>query len=88
MAKAKKKQVKQKSPFKNYWEKNNYFLLGLGISIIILGFILMAQGPWDSTLSLIVSPIVLLVAYLIILPLSILYKKKKISSADNVSSKS
>ena len=91
MAKAKvkkKKQIKLPSPFKNYWSKNNYLLFGIGIGIIILGFIFMAQGPWDSVLSLSISPIVLLIAYIIVFPLSILYKKKKNIPTKDVSSKS
>lgn len=74
------------SPFKNYWIKNNYFLFGLGIGILIIGFVLMAQGPWDNPLSLTLSPIVLLIAYIVVFPLSILYKKKN-KAAENVSSK-
>ncbi len=75
------------SPFKNYWTKMNYNFFWLGILTVIIGFILMAQGPWDNPLSLSVSPIVLLFAYFIIFPLSILYKKKN-SSEEDVSSKS
>jgi Protein of unknown function (DUF3098) len=90
MSKIKQKIKKQKkdlsSPFKNYWDKSNYILLGIGMGIIVLGFILMAQDPWDNPLSLSVSPLVLLFAYLIVFPLSILYKKKKSSTVNNVSS--
>lgn len=86
MAKVKAKFKKQKntftSPFKNYWERNNYILFGLGIVVVILGFILMSQGPWDNPVSLSFSPIVLLIAYVIIFPLSILYRKKKIIAKD------
>lgn len=92
MSKIKSKSKKQTqtvtSPFKNYWSKNNYILLVLGVGIIIVGFILMAQSPWDNPVSLSVSPIVLLVAYIIVLPLSILYKKKKNNLGSDVSSKS
>ena len=88
MAKLKpKKNIKNVSPFKNYWNQYNYILLGLGIGIIILGFILMAQTPWDNALSLSISPIVLLIAYIVIFPLSILFKKKKSSSVNNAPSK-
>ena len=69
-----KKQLE--SPFKNYWLKSNYMLLGAGLAVLILGFFLMSFGPWDNPISLSISPIVLLVAYLVIFPLSILYKKK------------
>lgn len=92
MAKVKPKSKKQiktlSSPFKNYWSKSNYILLTLGILIIIIGFILMAQSPWDNPLSLSISPIVLLAAYVIIFPLSILYKKKKNKLGSDVSSES
>lgn len=83
--KSKKSAKKITSPFKNYWNKNNYILFGIGIGIIIIGFLLMAQGPWDNPLSLSISPVVLLIAYVIVFPLSILYKKKS-SSVNNVPS--
>jgi hypothetical protein len=89
MSKVKPKSKKQakiiKSPFNNYWNKNNYVILGFGIGIIILGFILMAQSPWDNPLSLSYSPIILLIAYLIVFPLSILYKSKKNKMDNDVS---
>jgi hypothetical protein len=73
-----KKKVKKivQSPFKNYWSKENYIILALGLLVITIGYILMAQAPWDNPVSLSISPIVLLIAYLIIFPLSIFYKKK------------
>ncbi|MCX7798065.1 MAG: DUF3098 domain-containing protein [Melioribacter sp.] len=71
------KDTKQKiSPFKDYWQKNNYIILITGLIFIIIGYILMAQDPWYNPLSLSVSPIVLLIAYLIIIPLSIIFTKK------------
>ena len=71
------------SPFENYWTKNNYLLLGLGIAVLIIGYFLLSQGPWDNPLSLSVAPIVLLVAYVIIFPLAIMYKKKSHNSSNN-----
>lgn len=84
MAKVKKR-VKStnkrfESPFQNYWTKNNYLLLGVGILVLIIGYFLMSQGPWDNPLSLTIAPIVLLIAYVIIFPLSIMYKKKSDNS--------
>ncbi len=85
--KVKSKNNKQKftSPFKNYWSRRNYIILASGLVIVILGFILMAQGPWDNPISLSYSPIVLLIAYIIIFPLSIL--KSKNNSKPDVPSK-
>ena len=64
------------SPFNIYWEKNNYYLLYAGIGIIILGFYLMSIGPWNSFTSLVISPIVLVIGYILVIPASIFYRKK------------
>ncbi len=64
------------SPFSNYWQRENYIFLALGIFSLILGYVLMAQGEWDNILSLTISPIILLIGYLIFFPLSVFYKKK------------
>ena len=79
--KTKKKNVKtaQKSlpsPFNNYWEKTNYLLFGLGVLVIILGFYFMSLGDWNSTSSLVISPILLVIGFVVILPASILFRKK------------
>jgi FtsH-binding integral membrane protein len=65
------------SPFNIYWEKKNYFLLGLGVLVTILGFYFMSLGSWDSFSSLVISPIILFIAYIIIFPLSIFLSKKR-----------
>ncbi|MCF8242434.1 MAG: DUF3098 domain-containing protein [Melioribacteraceae bacterium] len=92
MSKSKRKiraqKTKLQSPFKDYFDKSNYILLATGVVIVIIGFFLMAQGPWDNPVSMTISPLVLLVAYLIIFPLSIMYKKKRTGSKENVSSES
>ena len=79
--KIKKRQIRQTkktsvSPFNIYWEKKNYFLLGLGLIATIIGFYFMTIGPWNSSSSLIISPIILFIAYVIIFPLSIFFRKK------------
>ena len=81
MAKAVKKSSvkvakKLPSPFFIYWDKSNYYLLIFGIVLLILGFYAMSIGPWDSTSSLVVSPIILFIAYVFIFPLAILFRKK------------
>ena len=64
------------SPFNIYLEKTNYLIFGLGILTIIIGFYFMGQGEWNSTSSLVISPILLFIGFVIILPASIFYKKK------------
>ncbi|MBM4171152.1 MAG: hypothetical protein FJ214_04720 [Ignavibacteria bacterium] len=73
------------SPFKNYWSTNNYFILLIGILTIMFGYFLMGQGNWDSISSLSISPMILVVAYIIIVPLSI-FHKKNLHKDKNVSS--
>jgi hypothetical protein len=63
------------SPFKEYWNKYNYFLLGFSLTGLFLGYFLMTRGPWDSFLSLSLSPVVLTVVYLVIIPLTIFFNK-------------
>jgi uncharacterized membrane protein YesL len=79
MAKVKRQHLKKSkfnSPFKNYWNRENYIFLGIGILLLIIGYVVMAQGEWDNSLSLNLSPVLLLIAYIVIFPLSIFYKKK------------
>lgn len=65
------------SPFQDYWKKNNYIIFIVGIGVIIFGYVMMAQSPWDNPLSLSVSPLILLIGYIIIIPLAILYRRIK-----------
>ena len=74
--KAKNTKVRLISPFKDYWGKENIIFLILGITFLVAGYVLMSTDPWDSTIALTFSPIVLLIAYLVFFPLSIFYKKK------------
>lgn len=71
------------SPFKIYWEKNNYLLLIVGIFVTIIGYYLMSIGPWNSNESLVYSPIILFIAYVIIFPLAIVYRRKKQEETDS-----
>ena len=79
--KIKKKSIKQTkktfvSPFNIYWEKKNYYILALGLLLTVIGFYFMTKGPWDSFSSLVISPIILFIAYIVIFPLSIFLRKK------------
>jgi uncharacterized membrane protein len=86
--KTKKKNIKNvkksiPSPFNIYWEKINYILFGVGILLIILGFYIMSLGEWNSTSSLVISPIILVIGFVVVLPASILYRKKTESKTDS-----
>ena len=49
----------------------NYIIFGAGIALIILGYILMSIGEHDGILSSKLSPIVLIIGYCILIPISI-----------------
>ncbi len=58
------------------FDKENMYWLGAGIIGIIVGFILMAQPPVDGFLSRTLAPVVLVIAYLVIIPMAIMRGKK------------
>ncbi|MCU0342319.1 MAG: DUF3098 domain-containing protein [Ignavibacterium sp.] len=85
--KTKKKNVKAiakslPSPFNIYWERTNYLLFGLGMLLIVLGFYFMSLGEWDSSSSLVVSPILLFLGFVVVMPASILYRKKAVVESE------
>ena len=64
------------SPFNIYWDNKNYLFLFLGFALLVVGYYVMSIGSWDSTPSLILSPIILVIAYILIFPMSIFAKKR------------
>jgi phosphoglycerol transferase MdoB-like AlkP superfamily enzyme len=82
-----KKSAAPVSPFSIYWSKQNYYFLFLGFAVIILGFYLMSLGQWDSFPSLVISPILLILGYILIFPASIFFRrknKKEVSKDSNI----
>ena len=73
----KEKKIKKSTQFvKNLsLTKTNYLIFGLGLLVIIVGYFVMASGDTYSFRSLSVAPVILLLGYLIIIPISILYRK-------------
>ncbi len=62
----------------HFWsfDKINYQIFGIGLVFIIFGYIVMATGETASLHSTKIVPLVLAVGYCVVIPLSILYKKK------------
>ena len=56
--------------------KKNLILIGIGILLLIIGFICLGTGPADNPVSLSVAPIILTIAYVVIIPLGILFSGK------------
>ena len=56
--------------------KMNYMLFGVGLILIVLGYVALTKGPWDSFESLTIAPILLFLGYGVIIPLAIIYHKR------------
>ena len=56
--------------------KKNILLVGLGILLLVIGFFALAQGPANNPVSLTVAPIILVLAYVVVIPLGILWSDK------------
>ena len=61
----------------------NYALFGIGLALIILGYIVMASGEVNSFQSLSVAPIILFVGYIIFLPAALIYRDKNLENEEN-----
>lgn len=68
----------------------NYIIFGLGLIVLIVGYYLLAQPASDPSkpaaegfLSLNVAPILLVVAYLIIIPIALLLRRTKKTEEQN-----
>ena len=57
------------------YKRKNYLLFGVGVFVIIVGYLIMYIGEVNSFQSLVISPLLLLAGYLVIIPLALLYKK-------------
>ncbi len=64
------------NPFSLYMKKENYLILAASAVLLIIGYFVMSIDPWNSTPAIVVSPIILLIAYILIVPAAILFTKK------------
>ena len=65
------KTVKFSWPYK----RKNYLLFGVGVFVIIVGYLIMYLGEVNSFQSLVISPLFLLAGYLVLIPMALLSKK-------------
>ena len=55
--------------------KENFYIIGVGLAVILAGYLALAKGPIEGFLPLVLAPILLVLGYCVIIPLGILYKK-------------
>ncbi|MBC8174400.1 MAG: DUF3098 domain-containing protein [Candidatus Marinimicrobia bacterium] len=56
--------------------RKNYLIFGIGVVVIIIGYIVMTTGEVNSFQSLTLAPILLFVGYVVIIPIALIYRKK------------
>ena len=54
----------------------NYLLFGIGLLLVIIGYIFMSSGKVDSFQRLTLAPIMLFVGYIIVIPAALVYRDK------------
>ena len=69
------------------WTNFNLIGLAIGVGVILLGYLLMSSGiaddpvtdksMWNNATSSVVAPIVLTIAYCVIVPAAIFWRKKR-----------
>ncbi len=75
MAKVKKK-ITKKAELIFPLEKSNYIIIGIGILVIIAGYIALSVPTVEGFFPLVLAPILLVLGYCVIIPFGILYSKK------------
>jgi hypothetical protein len=58
-------------------EKENYIILGVGLVVIILGYLALSGNTVEGFSQLTVAPILLVLGYCVIIPVGIMYRKKE-----------
>lgn len=60
----------------NFFKKENYLGVAFGVALLAIGFFLLSRPPVDGVLSLVLSPIILTIAYCAVIPLAIIWRSK------------
>lgn len=78
MAKAIRGKDSKRKPFKDDTlplSKQNFLIVGIGLLVILGGYVAMLEGSVEGFLPLVVAPILLVLGYCVLIPLGILYRK-------------
>ena len=58
-------------------EAINYQIILAGVVVIVAGYFALSVKPWDNPIALNVAPVLLVLGYCVIIPIGIIYRKKK-----------
>ena len=90
MAKAIRKSDKRRAAKEESlpFTKTNFAIIGVGILVIAIGYLALANGPIEGFLPLVLDPVLLVLGYCVIIPLGILYKKSYFTFGSTAQTKS
>lgn len=74
---------KQNTPEAMIIGRKNIYLFLIGLLAIVIAFVLMAQPPVDGFLSRTLAPVILVIAYLVIIPIAIFIRDKKVEKTES-----
>jgi hypothetical protein len=57
--------------------RKNILIVAVGVLLLVAGFFCLAQGPAENPVSMTVAPLILVFAYIVVVPLGILWSSKK-----------
>jgi membrane protein CcdC involved in cytochrome C biogenesis len=66
-------------------ERENYIILGIGLLVIIIGYIALSGNKVEGFSQLTLAPILLVLGYCVIIPIGIMYRKKEKPKTPEVS---
>jgi len=78
------KKAKQEDKFHISLTNKNYMIIGVGILLIIIGYVFMAENSVDGFLPTVIAPILLVLGYIVFVPFGILFKDKSVSESAEV----
>jgi hypothetical protein len=58
------------------FDKENYYIMGVGLLFIVAGYIALAGGHVTGFRELTLAPLLLVIGYCVIIPIGIVYRKK------------
>jgi hypothetical protein len=58
------------------FSSKNMKLFGISLVLLVIGYVLLGQGPVDNPLSKTIAPIILVAVYCVLIPYAIMAKSK------------
>jgi len=60
------------------FDRENYYIMGVGLLFIVAGYIALAGGHVTGFRELTLAPLLLVIGYCVIIPIGIIYRKKEV----------